>query len=92
MTVVASLDRNVFSVGSEMLNDRWFQATLLDAYLAFLIFYVWVAYKERTAARRIIWFVLIMTLGTMAMASYVLWQLFRMPADQPLEQILLRRD
>jgi len=88
MTVVASLDRSVFNVGQEMLSDRWFQATLLDAYLAFLTFYVWVAYKEASLAGRVIWFVLIATLGSMAMASYVLIQLWRLPPNQPVDTIL----
>ena len=63
MTVVASLDRSVFNVGQEILSDRWFQATLLDAYLAFLTIYVWVAYKEASMAGRVIWFVLITDFG-----------------------------
>jgi hypothetical protein len=50
-------------------------ATLLDAYLGFFIFYVWVAYKERAASTRILWFLLIMGLGNMAKAFYVLLQL-----------------
>ena len=90
MTIVASLDRSVFNVGQEMLQDKWFQATLLDAYLGFLTFYVWVAYKETTWAGKLIWFVLIMTLGNMAMAGYVLIQLFRLKPDEPCSNILVR--
>ena len=40
-TIYASFDRSVFAVGEQLLADPWFQATLVDAYLGFLTFYVW---------------------------------------------------
>jgi Protein of unknown function (DUF1475) len=52
---------------------------------------VWVAYKERSWALRALWFVLIMGLGNIAMSMYVLIELFRLPADQPVERVLWRR-
>ncbi|TWT51679.1 hypothetical protein [Allorhodopirellula solitaria] len=45
-TVRAALVRSVLDNGS-LLQDVWFQATLVDAYLGFLTFYIWVAWKER---------------------------------------------
>jgi len=90
-TVRASLDRSILDVGWAIVGDAWFQATLVDAYLGFFTFYVWVAYKERTWVGRIVWFVLIMALGNMAMATYVLIQLARLGADEGVEQLLRRR-
>ncbi len=46
MTIWASSDRAVWNAGDTLLADRWFQATLLAAYLGFLTFYAWVFYKE----------------------------------------------
>ncbi len=63
---------------------------MADAYCGFLTFYAWVFYKERSALGRAGWFVAIMLLGNFAMATYVLLQLARLRADQPLEQLLLR--
>jgi len=91
MTVWASLDRAVWNAGGQLLADRWFQATLLDAYLGFLTFYVWVCFKERAVAGRLVWFVLIMTLGNMAMAAYVLIQLVRWDESEGPAGLLLRR-
>jgi len=72
--------------------DRWWTiATLLDAYYGFITFFVWVCFKERSTLTRIGWFVAIMLLGNMAMASYVLIQLLRLDKDQPLSAILLPR-
>ncbi len=72
--------------------DRWWTiATLTDAYYGFITFFVWVCFKERGPLARVSWFVAIMTLGNMAMASYVLWQLHKLPAGAPASDILLPR-
>ena len=91
VTTYASLDRGILQVGSDLLGDRWFQATLADAYFGFLTFYAWVYYKERHTVLRVIWFVLIMTLGNIAMSIYVLIQLSKWDAASGVDGILLRR-
>jgi len=92
LTFTASLERGVFQAGRGLWPDPWFLATLLDAYFGFLIFYVWVAYKERTAASRILWFLLILALGNMAAAFYVLLQLRKLRTVDPWEKLLLREE
>jgi hypothetical protein len=73
--------------------DRWWTiATLIDAYYAFLTFYVWVFYKEQRWLPRVGWFVGIMLLGNMAMSAYVLLQLARLRDDQPASAILAARN
>lgn len=73
--------------------DRWWTiATLIDAYYAFLTFYVWVFYKETRALPRLGWFVGIMLLGNMAMAAYVLLQLARLREGEPASAILASRN
>lgn len=69
----------------------WFIATLVDTYLAFFTFWLWVAYKERSWFARLGWFVAICLLGNIAMALYMLIQLFRLPATAPMERLLLRQ-
>ena len=74
-------------------EDRWWTAaTLLDAYYGFITFFVWVCFKERRWMPRALWFVAIMLLGNMAMASYVLVQLARLRPDQPASAILTVRN
>jgi hypothetical protein len=75
----------------EVATHPWFIATLFDTYFAFLAFYAWVAYKEVSVLARILWLVAILALGNIAMAIYVLRELFRVPADATFEQVLLRR-
>jgi hypothetical protein len=73
-------------------ENWWTIATLIDAYYAFITFYVWVFYKEQRLLPRIGWFVAIMLLGNMAMAGYVLLQLARLRADEPASAILASRN
>lgn len=90
ITTYASLDRSVWNVGRPLLTDRWFQATLLDAYFGFLTFYVWVAYRETTWAGRIGWLVAILLLGNIAMSVYVLLRLLRLEPGDGWRELLLR--
>ena len=72
-------------------GSPWAVATLFDAYFGFTTFFVWVCFKERSMAMRVVWFVLIMALGNIAMSGYVLLQLFRLKPEEPASAILTRR-
>jgi hypothetical protein len=75
----------------EVFLHPWFQATFVDAYLGFLTFYAWVYYKEVKPLHRLLWLVAILCLGNMAMASYVLLQLWKLPKGAGPEELLSRR-
>ncbi len=70
-------------------NRAWTIATLADAYGGFLTFYTWVFYKERVSGR-ILWFFLIMALGNIAMATFMLREIRRLPAGAPVSDLLKR--
>jgi hypothetical protein len=72
-------------------STPWACATLFDAYFGFITFFVWVCFKERALWSKILWFVLIMSLGNIAMSGYVLLQLFQLRKDEPASAILCRR-
>lgn len=88
VTALASLSENLFKIPTQVTSDPWFIATLADAYCGFVTFYVWVFYKEKSILARGIWFVLIMALGNIAMASYVLIKLFKLPQNSTLRDLL----
>ena len=91
VTIDASLKQSLWDSWPGLKAQPWAIATLFDAYFGFLTFFVWVAYKESNAMRSAAWFVLIMCLGNMAMAAYVLIQLFRLKPEDPAESILRSR-
>ena len=81
-TVTASQDRGVLQAAAEIWADPWGRATLLDAYFAFLTVWLWIAWREPNLPRRILWLVLILTLGNFAIAAYFLIALLRLPAGE----------
>lgn len=87
----ASMQASPWKIPPAVGAHPWFIATLADAYLAFFTYWLWVAYKETSTVTRLVWLTLIFVLGNMAMASYMLIQLFRLPPGADIEDLLLRR-
>jgi glycine/D-amino acid oxidase-like deaminating enzyme len=58
----------------------------------FIFFYLWVAYRVSGVVARIAWFVLIMALGNIAMARYLLLQLRRLKPGDGVPWLLLNRE
>ena len=87
----ASLQMPFWKTPQELVTHPWFIATLVDTYLAFFTYWLWVAYKETSNLSRLVWLVLIFALGNMAMAGYMLMQLYRLPPRSNIEDLLLRR-
>lgn len=75
VTVSASLQQDIVSATRELWPAPWFRATLADAYCGFLFFWLWVAWREQSAAKGALWFILIAALGNIAMALFLLLQL-----------------
>ena len=89
VTTYASLNCSIFQLDPQLTSDPWFHATLVDAYFGFVTFYVWVAYKESKIWGKLLWFVLIMALGNIAMSVYVLIQLRSWQPELGIERLLL---
>ena len=90
-TVKTSLQESLWSAMPAYAKNPWAMATLYDAYCGFITFFVWVAYKETSWFPRIAWFMLIMTLGNIAMSAYVLIELFRLRPEEGADCLLKRR-
>ncbi|MEM7049808.1 MAG: DUF1475 family protein [Acidobacteriota bacterium] len=90
VTVHASLDRSVLLAAGEIWADPWGKATLFDTYFAFLTCYLWMAYREPGWGRRVLWLLLVLTLGTFAISAYTIRALLQLPPDASLGQLLER--
>jgi len=77
VTTWASLDQNVFEGFRYLFAAKWGIATLFDTYFSFTLLYLWIAFRERSWASRGIWFILVWSLGTIAISGYGLWQIKR---------------
>ena len=91
VTISASLQQGIVSGWHQLWPDPWFRATLADAYCGFLFFWLWVAWRESSLSASIVWFLLIMALGNIAMALYVLLQLRRLRAGDGIGSLFERR-
>jgi hypothetical protein len=85
----ASFDSNVIAGTNYLLRNPWGIATLFDTYFSFFIIYLWMAYKEPSWMKRLIWLVAVFALGTIAVSIFVLHELYS-NKSLSFESLLLR--
>jgi hypothetical protein len=90
VTIRTSLAVSLWSAWDSYAANPWAVATLYDAYFGFIIFWLWVAYKEKSVWSRVAWLIAILGLGNIATSLYVLIQLFRLKPEQSAEALLRR--
>jgi hypothetical protein len=88
VTIRASLAIGLWEAWPGYAANPWAVATLYDAYSGFLLFFGYVAWRERSIWSRALWFVLIMGLGNMATSAYLLLQIARLRPGEPVSAIL----
>jgi hypothetical protein len=82
ISIAASLQQDIISANRQLWLDPWYRVLLADAYCGFLFFWLWVAWREQSGLWGAFWFLLIMGLGNLGAALYLLLQLRRwQPAD-----------
>ncbi len=58
--------------GGALLGLTWGRVTLVDIYLAFVFGWLWVAWRERSTRRSLLWLVAILVTGSLALFGYLL--------------------
>lgn len=80
---------NFWQAGAELLGNPWGIVSLVDLYTGFILFSVWIIYREAKALPAFLWVMAILSLGFLAGSAYMLlaamrskgnWQLFWMGA------------
>jgi hypothetical protein len=56
--------------GAALLDLAWGRVTLIDIYLAFLLVWGWIAWRERSAVRAMVWLAATIVLGSLALFGY----------------------
>lgn len=86
-TVIStSLSDNLFKEWDFLGSIPWMRATLWDFYTNVAVIYLWIFYKEKSILIKIVWLILLVTLGSIASCAYVLIQLFRLKRGQGLKE------
>lgn len=63
--------RDIIAEGNIMLAVYWGQFTFIDIYVAFIVFYLWIVFREKSLIKSIVWFVLVMLGGSMSIMLYL---------------------
>jgi len=72
MIIFTSVTGDFFKEGSILLNMVWGQMSMVDLYVGFILFYMWIFKREKKTSHRLIWLVLILTMGNLITAVYIL--------------------
>jgi hypothetical protein len=71
-----------FSVdGAELLANPWGIVSLVDLYVGFALFSIWIAFREKSFMAAVIWIILMVVFGFFTGSLYVLINLYRSKGD-----------
>lgn len=70
-----------FQDGGEILGNPWGIVSLVDLYVGFVLFSMWIAFREKSPILAAVWIVLMMILGFFTGALYVLYAFYQSKED-----------
>lgn len=82
---------NVIKGFETVCSEPWGLATMFDAYFGFMAFWLYVAWRERTALSRLGWLVALLLLGNFAIAAYALLCLRAAPGENDPAKLFFTR-
>jgi len=71
------INGSFFDDGSIIVNNPWGIVSLVDLYVGFIIFSMWIYFREEKKVYGILWIISVMLLGFFSVSIYVLIALFR---------------
>ena len=75
------INGNFSKDGGELLANPWGIVSLVDLYVGFALFSLWIAFREKNLILTIVWIILMMVLGFFTASLYVLIMLYRSKGD-----------
>ena len=84
VVITTSINSNLFKQWDYLGGIPWMRATLWDFYANVTAIFLWVCYKEKYIALKIVWLILLVALGSIATCAYVLIQLFKLKPGEGL--------
>lgn len=76
------LNGNFTDDGGELLRNPWGIVSLVDLYVGFIIFSIWIALREKSVGAKIVWIVLMMILGFFTGSVYLLKAAYESKGDK----------
>jgi hypothetical protein len=68
----ALVNGNLAEEGAWIISHPWGVTSLVDLYVGFVLFSMWIVYREKSLAAKLIWVALMMLLGNWTASLYVL--------------------
>ena len=90
--ITTCISHNLFSEWDYLGGIAWMRATLWDFYANVIVIFVWLCYKESKLYLKIIWLILLVTLGSIASCAYVLIQLFKLKPNEGLKELFGKKN
>jgi len=92
VVISTSIQSNLFTNWDYLGSIPWMRATLCDFYTNVLVIYLWLCYKETKILPKIIWLILLVTLGSIASCAYMLIQLFKLKPGEGLKELFSKQN
>lgn len=74
VTVVIGLLSAPEGAAAALLANMWGRATIIDLYLALLAPWVWIVWRDRSPTGAVLWGLLLMVTGSVALWVYITWR------------------
>lgn len=71
------INGNFFDDGSIIMNNPWGIVSLVDLYVGFIIFSMWIYFREESIIQSILWIITVMVLGFFSVSLYVFIRLYQ---------------
>lgn len=71
------LNGNFIKDGKELLANPWGIMSMIDLYVGFTLFSMWIFYRENNILKSVVWTVLMMVLGFFTACVYILMALYK---------------
>lgn len=90
MTIVllnGFINGSFFEDGALLFENPWGIVSFVDLYVGFALFSLWIAYRESSVTKSVIWIFFMMTLGFFTASVYVLYASFQ--SNDNIKKLLL---
>lgn len=71
------LNGDFINDGKELLSNPWGIMSMIDLYVGFTLFSMWIFYREKNIIKSLVWSILMMVLGFFTACVYVLIALYK---------------
>ncbi len=75
------INGNFSEDGARLLANPWGIVSIVDLYVGFILFSMWIAFREKSVLSIIIWIILMMVFGFLTASVYILLALSRSGGD-----------